>query len=55
MAAPGGPASAGDWLVKLLGLAATTAAAAMGAPFWFGALNRLVNLRLTGNPPEPAR
>ena len=53
--APGVPAGAGDWLAKLLGLVATIAAAAMGAPFWFGALNRLVNLRLTGNPPEPAR
>jgi hypothetical protein len=28
------------------------AAAAMGAPFWFDALNRLVNLRNTGKIPE---
>jgi len=41
-----------DWLLKLLGLAITTAAAAMGAPFWFDALNRLVNLRSTGKRPE---
>jgi hypothetical protein len=31
---------------------ALTMAAAMGAPFWFDALNRLVNLRNTGKIPE---
>jgi hypothetical protein len=36
----------------LLGLAITIAAAALGAPFWFDALNRLVNLRNTGKIPE---
>ena len=50
----GGRPGVNDWLIKLLGLVVTTLAAAMGAPFWFGALNRLVNLRLTGKPPEPA-
>jgi hypothetical protein len=45
---------AGDWLVKLLGLALTVAAAAAGAPFWFDTLNRLVNLRTTGKVPAPA-
>lgn len=53
VAAPGKPANAGDWLVKLLGLAVTIAAASMGAPFWFDALNRLVNLRNTGKVPTP--
>jgi hypothetical protein len=50
----GGAPGAREWLLKLLGLAAMTAAAALGAPFWFDALNRLVNLRLTGKRPEPA-
>jgi hypothetical protein len=40
-----------DWLVKLLGLALTIAAASVGAPFWFDTLNRLVNLRNTGKIP----
>jgi hypothetical protein len=40
-----------DWLIKLLGLAATIAAASVGAPFWFDILNRLVNLRNTGKVP----
>jgi hypothetical protein len=44
-----------DWLLKLLGLAITVGAVAMGAPFWFDALNRLVNLRNTGKRPEPGR
>jgi hypothetical protein len=40
-----------DWLLKLLGLALTVGAAAVGAPFWFEILNRLVNLRNTGKVP----
>jgi putative Mn2+ efflux pump MntP len=49
---PGNAAGTSDWLIKLLGLAITIAAAAMGATFWFDALNRLVNLRNTGKIPE---
>lgn len=51
VARPGHPAGGGDWLLKLLGLAVTIAAASMGAPFWFELLNRLVNLRNTGKIP----
>lgn len=54
VAQPGQPAGGGDWLLKLLGLAVTVAAASMGAPFWFDVLNRLVNLRSTGKIPAPA-
>ncbi|MEU7908022.1 hypothetical protein [Actinoplanes sp. NPDC049118] len=53
MAQPGQEPAAGDWLLKLLGLALTAAAAAIGAPFWFDLLNRLVNLRSTGRRPGP--
>ena len=49
---PGNAPGTSDWLIKLLGLAITIAAAALGAPFWFDALNRLVNLRNTGKIPE---
>ncbi|WP_163541937.1 hypothetical protein [Occultella kanbiaonis] len=42
------------WLLKALGLAITAAAAALGAPFWYDALNRLGSLRNTGPKPKPA-
>jgi hypothetical protein len=52
------PASGVEWLLKLIGLALTAAALTMGAPFWFGLLNKVTNLRSTGPPPadksEPA-
>jgi hypothetical protein len=52
VAQPGqGPPGVTDWLIKLLGLALTIAAASIGAPFWFDTLNRLVNLRNTGKVP----
>ena len=40
-------------LSKLLGLLFTAAAVSLGAPFWFDFLGRIVNLRLTGQPPQP--
>jgi hypothetical protein len=41
------------WLVKILGMLITGAAAAQGAPFWFDLLKKLVNVRSTGiNPAE---
>ncbi|AGZ41925.1 hypothetical protein [Actinoplanes friuliensis] len=54
MGLPGQEPGARDWLLKLLGLVLTAAAAALGAPFWFDLLNRLVNLRSTGKRPDPA-
>jgi len=42
----------GYWLLKLIGLMATTLAMTQGAPFWFDMLNRVTNLRATGKPPE---
>jgi hypothetical protein len=35
------------------GVLITSAAAALGAPFWFDLLNKLVNLRTAGKSPEP--
>ena len=42
------------WVVKLVGLLISGAAAAQGAPFWFDMLKRLINIRNTGAPPPPA-
>jgi hypothetical protein len=50
---PSPPDHGTNWLVKLIGIALTTMAAAQGAPFWFDILKRVVNLRGTGaNPAE---
>jgi len=43
--------TAGWFLAKLGGLATTIAAVALGAPFWFDLLNKIVNLRLSGQKP----
>jgi hypothetical protein len=51
LADPAAPVDALDWLVKLLGIALTVGAAALGAPFWFDAIGRLSSLRSTGTRP----
>jgi hypothetical protein len=43
------------WLRKVLGILISSVAVAMGAPFWFDLLNKVVNLRLTGSPPPDSR
>jgi hypothetical protein len=43
-----------EFLLKILGLIFSIMAVSMGAPFWFDLLNKLVNLRGTGNTPAPA-
>jgi hypothetical protein len=43
------------WISKIVGILITAIAVAMGAPFWFELLNKIVNLRLTGNPPPDSR
>jgi hypothetical protein len=45
------PHSRGGVALKVLGLLVTMLALAQGAPFWFQLLNKVVNLRLTGQPP----
>ena len=39
------------WFTKLLGILVTTVAVSLGAPFWFDLLNKLVNLRMSGDKP----
>jgi hypothetical protein len=40
------------WYLKAAGLILTWVAVSLGAPFWFDMLNKLVNLRQTGLPPD---
>jgi hypothetical protein len=40
------------WLARLTGWILTVGAVSLGAPFWFDVLNRFVNLRYTGRPPQ---
>jgi hypothetical protein len=49
------PGSDQDWWMWIGGLAITTGALSLGAPFWFDLLNKVVNLRSTGKKPEPAK
>jgi hypothetical protein len=47
------PTEPNGWLVKILGMLITGAAAAQGAPFWFDILKKIINVRGTGaNPVE---
>lgn len=39
-------------LMKLVGLTLTVLALTLGAPFWFDMINKLVNIRSSGNKPE---
>ncbi len=38
-------------LLKIIGILVTALAVSLGAPFWFGLLNRLTGIRASGNPP----
>jgi hypothetical protein len=40
-----------QWLSKIVGLLLTALAASLGAPFWFDLVNKLMNVRSTGNVP----
>jgi hypothetical protein len=46
---------AADWLSVLAGLALTTLAAGVGAPFWFDTIGRLTSLRNNGRRPRPSK
>ncbi len=46
------PRSTDEWVMKVIGLLVTGAAAAQGAPFWFDILKRLVQVRGAGAKPE---
>jgi hypothetical protein len=41
----------GEWLWTIVGWLLSIGAISLGAPFWFGLLNRLTSLRSTGPPP----
>jgi len=43
--------SPGDWLYALLGWLLTATAVSMGAPFWFNALGKLLQMRGSGGKP----
>ncbi len=40
-----------SWLLQLAGWGLTGVAVSLGAPFWFDAVNKLINLRLAGDKP----
>jgi hypothetical protein len=46
------PNGLGETLLKISGLILTAAALTLGADFWFNLLNKVVNLRATGRPPQ---
>ena len=48
------PATASDWILKIVGLLATSFAVSLGAPFWFDTLSKIMQFRATGNPPPPS-
>jgi hypothetical protein len=48
------PAPLGDWLYHLAGWGLTGIAVSLGAPFWFDAVNKLINIRLAGEKPPRA-
>ncbi len=41
-----------SWLLKIAGLLLTALATMLGAPFWFGLINRVINLRGSGAKPD---
>jgi len=46
------PADFWGWVIKIVGLLATTFAVSLGAPFWFDVLNKFVSFRASGPPPQ---
>jgi hypothetical protein len=46
------PAGFWGWVVKIVGLLATTFAVSLGAPFWFDVLNKFISFRASGPPPQ---
>lgn len=46
------PSDTGSWLQAILGWIITTVAVSLGAPFWFDALNKFMNIRNSGKSPN---
>lgn len=49
------PHDLGEWLLRIPGILISAGAISLGAPFWFDMINKLVNLRQTGLPPDENR
>jgi hypothetical protein len=43
------------WILRLLGIVFTGLVVALGAPFWFDLLSKLINLRIAGDPPQTSK
>lgn len=48
------PQDLSGWITKILGLLLTAAALTFGAPFWFDLLKKVIGIRSSGSPPDPA-
>jgi len=48
------PLKPGDWPQRILGWFLTIVAVSLGAPFWFDVLNKVMNIRSAGRPPDEA-
>jgi hypothetical protein len=46
--------SGGEWLIRICGWLLSAFAATLGAPFWFDAMSKLINMRASGAPPQKA-
>jgi hypothetical protein len=46
------PTDWSSWILKIVGLLATTFAVSLGAPFWFDLLNKFISFRSSGPPPQ---
>lgn len=46
------PAGFWGWVLKIVGLLATTFAVSLGAPFWFDVLNKFISFRSSGPLPQ---
>jgi hypothetical protein len=43
------------WLQRILGWILTAIAVSLGSPFWFDTLNRFINIRNAGKPPDKSQ
>jgi hypothetical protein len=48
------PGNFWGWILKIVGLLATTFAISLGSPFWFDVLNKFISFRASGPPPQPS-
>lgn len=48
------PGDVWGWILKIVGLLATTFAISLGSPFWFDVLNKFISFRASGPPPQPS-